>query len=195
MAGYDIRVPKIVTGRNCVRHRQRGVTMVELIAVLIITGVLGAVAAGRYVDRASFEADAFTDQARSMLRYAQKVAIAQNRDVFVRLDGKSIAACFDSACSAAGRVFAPAGADSGSAATLAECGNAAAWFCEAVPQGVSYAASGSLAGFRFDALGRPFNSADSAISGISTFQRSTIAISGDGATRTLTIEPETGYVH
>lgn len=169
--------------------------MVELIAVLIIIGVLGAVAATRYFDRTSFEADTFTDQTRSMLRYAQKIAVAQNRDVFVRLDGKSVAACFDSACTSSGQVTAPSGTNSGSAATLAQCANAAAWFCEAVPQGITYAVTGNLALFRFDGLGKPFDSADSASTGISTFQRTNLSISGDGATRTITVEPETGYVH
>lgn len=168
--------------------------MVELIAVLIIIGVLGAVAATRFFDRNSFEADSFTDRARSMLRYAQKIAVAQNRNVFVRLDGKSVAACFDSACTAGGQLPAPSGTNSGSAATLAQCGNAT-WFCEAVPQGITYGVTGSLALFRFDGLGKPFRATDSGATGLSTFQRTNLSISGDGATRTITIEPETGYVH
>lgn len=195
MAGYDIRVSKIVTGHSCVRRRQTGVTMVELIAVLIIIGVLGAVASIRYFERSSFEADAFTDQTRSMLRYAQKIAVAQNRSVFVRLDGDSVAACFDSACTSSGQVSAPSGTNSGSAATLSRCGDAATWFCEAVPSGVTYAVTGDLTLFWFDGLGKPFNSTDSTASGLSTFQRSNLSISGDGATRVITIEPETGYVH
>lgn len=192
MAGYD---SSVVTGYSHVRDTQRGVTLVELIAVMVIIGVLGAVAATRYFDRTGFDADAFTGQVRAMLRYAQKVAVAQNRDVFVRLDGNSVAVCFDSACSSTGRVTAPAGANSGAAATLLRCGNSTTWLCEAPPAGVTATVSGNGALFRFDALGKPFSSADAASAGVSTFQRVALTIGGDGSSRTVTVEPETGYVH
>ncbi|MGZ8293090.1 MAG: pilus assembly FimT family protein [Telluria sp.] len=186
----------IVSGRSHV-WRQRGVTLVELIAVLVIIGVLGAIGATRYFDRASFDADAFTEQARAMLRYGQKVAIAQNRDIYVRLDGSSVALCFDSACSVPERVTAPSGANSGAASTLNACSNSATWHCEGVPRGVSYALTpgGVPNTFYFDAQGKPFAASDAPGTATSTFNRLQLNVSGDGSTRTITVEPETGYVH
>jgi MSHA pilin protein MshC len=191
VAGYD---SNIVTGHSHVWRKQHGVTLVELIAVMIIIGVLGAVATSRYFDRAGFDAGAFAAQARSMLRYAQKTAVAQNRNVYVRLDGNSVALCFDAACNAPDRITAPSGANSGSAVTRQRCDNSATWFCEAAPGGISYTLTGTGSLFRFDALGKPFKNGDPDTSAASSFERTVLTIVGDGSTRTITVEPETGYV-
>jgi MSHA pilin protein MshC len=161
---------------------------------MIIIGALGAVAAGRYFDRAGFDAEAFASQTRAMLRYAQKVAVAQNRSVYVRLDGSSVALCFDTSCDASGRVQAPSGANSGAAPTQQRCDNSPTWSCEATPAGISYTLAGSGSLFRFDALGKPYTQGDADTSAVSTFVRTEITIAGDGGTRTITVEPETGYV-
>lgn len=193
MAGYDSRVPKIVTGHSRVWRSQRGVTMIELIAVLVIIAVLGAIAATRFFDRTSFDADAFADQARAMLRYGQKLAVAQNRPVYVRISTTRVALCFNSDCTAASGVVAPSGANSGSKSTLAQCENSASWFCEGVPDGVTQAVSGPAALFAFDALGVPH--AVSSTGGLANFQRVQVKIGGDERVRTITVEPETGYVY
>lgn len=57
--------------------------MVELIAVMVIAGVLAAIAIPRIFDNNIFQSRGFYDQVISTLRYAQKVAIAQNRFVCV----------------------------------------------------------------------------------------------------------------
>jgi len=168
-----------------------GFTLVELVATMIIIGVLAAVALPRLAERSSFDARGFADQMSAMLRYAQKSAVAQHRAVFVRLDGASIALCLDAGCTAAGRVRAPAGANSGKPATLAACGNDKAWFCEALPAGIGYAAA--LPMFYFNALGKPYLPAD--VPPNSSFASLPIAISGDGSTRIVTVEQETGYAH
>lgn len=183
----------IVTGHSHVWRSQRGVTMIELIAVLIIIGVLGAIASTRYLDRTSFDADTYTDQARAMLRYGQKLAVAQNRPVYVRVDGNSVALCFASDCHAASRVTAPSGANSGSANTLKHCDQSGSWLCEAAPGGVSQAWSGPAAAFAFDALGKP--TAVLANGEPADFEKLSVSIGGDGTERTVTVEPETGYVH
>lgn len=186
-------MPKIVTGHSHVWRSQRGVTMIELIAVLVIIGVLGAIAATRYFDRTSFDADTYTDQARAILRYGQKLAVAQNRPVYVRLDDNRVALCFESDCKAASRVSAPSGANSGSVNTLKHCDNSGSWLCEAVPAGVIQAFSGPPTAFAFDALGKPY--AVGANGNQADFQQVLVSIGGDGAVRTVTVEPETGYVH
>ncbi|NML60849.1 prepilin-type N-terminal cleavage/methylation domain-containing protein [Massilia sp. RP-1-19] len=182
-----------MTGHSHVWRFQLGVTMIELIAVLIIIGVLGAIASARYFDRASFDADAFANQARSILRYGQKLAVAQNRPVYARVDTDSVELCFEADCNAASRVIAPSGANSGSASTLQHCDNSASWLCEGVPAGVTQTVSGPAASFAFDALGKP--NAVNADGTLGNFQRVLVKIEGDGDERSVMVVPETGYVY
>lgn len=180
---------KIVTGHSHVWRTQRGVTIIELIAVLVIVGVLGTIAATRFFDRAAFDADTYADQTRAMLRYGQKLAVAQNRPVFARIDTERIALCFKFDCAAGSRVIAPSGANSGSARTIEHCAASGTWFCEAVPDGVTQTTSGSAAQFAFDALGKPHGVTTSGE--LENFQAVKVTIAGD---RVIEIEPETGYV-
>jgi MSHA pilin protein MshC len=175
------------------RKAEAGFTLTELVVLLVIMGILAAVAIPRFFDRETFDARGFSDQARSMIRYAQKVAIAQNRNVHVRLNGVSLAFCFapfaaDGSC--ASQVSAPAGTNSGSAATLTACGNSSTWFCEAVPAGIAYAATPP---FFFNASGKPFHAGD--VVPDSTFAGLDMALTGGGAIHHVVIERETGYVH
>ena len=175
-------------------RRQRGFTLVELIAVLVVGGLLAAVAMPRFFRQDSFDARSFADQNVSMLRYAQKLAIAQNRPVFVQLNGTRMALCFNTACDAANRVLPPAGGNSGRKATLSACANTTAWLCEAAPGKISYSAPLDTAAFYFNALGRPFKVADA--EPVSTFPaRISIGIKDGGMTRNIIVEGETGYVH
>lgn len=180
----------IVTGHSRVRRAQRGFTMVELITVLVIIGVLGTMAATRFFDRSDFGADTFADQSRAMLRYGQKLAIAQNRPVYARITTDRVALCFEPNCNDGARVIAPSGANSGSVRTLERCAGSGAWLCEAVPDGVTQTVSGPAALFAFDALGKPHNV--TATNVLANFQRVKVTIAGD---RIITVEPETGYVH
>lgn len=171
--------------------------MVELIVVMVLAGILAAVGVGRFFDRAGFDADAFTEQTRAMLRFAQKVAVAQNRPVYVRLDGNSVALCFTSAapCPAASQVLAPSGANSGSSATAQYC-QSSVWYCLGRPSALTYSLSpgasfaGAAAYLYFDALGRPYDA-----SGSPSFPGLTITIAAAGLTRAVSVAPETGYVY
>lgn len=173
-------------------NRSAGFTLVELIMTMIIIGIISAVAIPRFFDTDVFRARGFADQVQAALRYAQKVAIAQHRNVFVRLNGR-IALCFDVNCT--NYVLPPAGDNSGSNATLAACNNVRAWFCEAPPSGVTISSSPPAQDpFFFNPLGKPFNNGDT--SPASTFAKQGISISiADVPMYTITVEPETGYVH
>lgn len=168
--------------------RRRGFTLVELVMVLVIVGVLAVFAAPRFMERSTYSSLGFYDQTKSTIRYAQKLAVAQNRPVYVRLNGSSVALCFDQAC--ASKVQRPSGKSDVSAA----CDNDQNWFCEAPPSGISYSSPVPL--FFFSAQGRPFNPGDGVLT--STFSARlliTITTSGESTPRTLIVEQETGYVH
>lgn len=145
-----------------------GFTLVELVVILIVVGVLAVAAIPRFVDRQSFDARGFYDQALSMARYGQKVAIASHTDVFFNAAGNIICLTYvaDADCTNPAGVINPADG---------------AKFSKTAPTGVSLSAPVS---FSFSALGKP--NPDNAFS---------LGIVGDGMTRTITVERETGYVH
>ena len=158
--------------------------MVELIVVIVLIGIIGSIGVGRYFERSSFDAAAWTEQVRAMLRYGQKVAVAQNRSVFVSVTAERVSLCFaaTATCAAGNQVPAPAGGNSGSAATRAACASST-WMCEGRPAGLTM--SGLPAAIAFDALGRVNGGLGS---------RLKVSVTGDGLTRDIGIEPETGYV-
>lgn len=69
---------------------QHGFTLVELVMTMIIIGIVGAVAAPRFFDNNVFQSRGFADQVQATLRYAQKVAIAQNRFVCAAFTNSSV---------------------------------------------------------------------------------------------------------
>ena len=155
--------------RHFLRNLPKGFTLIELIMVLVLAGILAIAVMPRFADRSTFDTRGFFDQSIDMLRYAQKVAIAQRTNVFVNVDAASSSICLtyvaDTGCtSLVNTVVNPANQNR---------------FRIAAPTGVTLAASTS---FIFLPLGRP--SAAQAI-----------VMSGNGATQTITVEAETGYVH
>jgi len=175
-----------------------GFTMVELITVIVLMGILGAIGASRFFDNALFEGRAYADQVKSLIRYAQKLAIARNQEVFVRTDGNSFAVCTQSACAATDIIVAPGGSNSGSQGTRVRClvnGTFNSdWMCEGRPNNVAIASNPSPgAFFYFDALGRPYTAAD-AVGGPSTFALTTFTFTSGANSFPITIWPETGYV-
>lgn len=166
--------------------------MVELIVVMVLIGILSAVAASRFFDRSGFDAEGFAEQTRALLRYAQKAAIARNAPVFVQLDDDRIALCYGSPhdapqgnCAPGQRVPAPGG-QIGGGASEARC-QAPGWFCIGRPEGVQLALSEAMTEFSFDALGRPVASSG-AFGGLS------LTITSKGESRTVSVTQETGYV-
>ena len=143
----------------------RGFTLVELIFVMVIAGILAAVAVPRLVGNNRFETRGFADQLAATVRFTQKLAIAQRRDVFVRLTPSSATLCYNAtgAC-------APAPGPGGERP-----------YSIAAPTGVGVVSP--VAALGFDAGGRPDIAAQFAIQ-----------VKGAG-THHVWVERESGYVH
>ncbi|HBU28841.1 MAG: hypothetical protein A2X71_05510 [Thiobacillus sp. GWE1_62_9] len=118
------------------RGSSRGFTMVELILVIAVAGILAAVAVPRMMGRTGFDTRGFADQLSATVRFAQKLAIAQRTDVFVRLTAGDATLCYDAAC-----------------ATPAPGPGGEKPYTIAAPGGVAIASP--LAVLAFDAGGRP----------------------------------------
>ena len=157
--------------------------MVELVITIMIVGILAVSVVPRFLDANVFQSRGFYNYAMSTLQYANKTAIAQRRSVFVNLNATSgqVSLCFANTfpCTvAANQVPDPTGQRP---------------YVATAPSGVTLALSvASPYTFYFDAIGRPYNSADTVPT--STFTGLTATISGGGDSRTIIVERESGYV-
>ena len=82
--------------------RQSGFTLVELVATIIIVGILAIVALPRFFNQTDFDGRGFNDETLSTLRFAQKTAVAQRRQVCATFTASTvilrIATTFGGAC-------------------------------------------------------------------------------------------------
>ena len=152
--------------RATCRCRIRGFTMVELVVTLLIIGLLAAIVMPRFMGSSEFASRGFYDEAQSVVRYAQKTAIAWRRPVYVCVTATTVSAGTVSGC--------------GTLVVHPITGNP---LTTTAPSGVTLTA----ANFSFDGGGRPSPNAQTTI----TF---TSGIAGDPA-RQIVVEAETGYVH
>lgn len=71
------------------RYGGRGFTLVELITVMVIVGILAVAVLPRFFTVSEFEDRGSADQVKSLLRFAQKTAVAQRRNISVDISGSS----------------------------------------------------------------------------------------------------------
>lgn len=130
----------------------RGFTMVELIAVMVIAGVLAAVAVPRF-HRDAFLSQGFYDQVSSTLRYAQKTAIAQNRFVCAAFTASSVTLTINATAVCPGTSLASPSGDPTYTVTAPNS---------------NVTLSGYTTPLYFDALGRPHPAQSITVSGASS---------------------------
>lgn len=73
------------TSQHC-----RGFTLIELVMTIVILSILAVVALPKLFDRGLFETHGYTRQVQSVLRYAQKLAIARHGYVCVAFTSTSV---------------------------------------------------------------------------------------------------------
>ena len=163
----------MANNQRCLTGCQRGFTLVELIMTMVIIGIIAAVAAPRFFSTDVFQQRGFADQVQASLRYAQKQAIAQRRNVCVTMAAGDISMMIANVAGATSpcntNLVSPAGQP-------ANCPSATYKIC--APTGVTLSPAVTV---NFDALGR-------------TTPARTISVSG-GTTNNIVVENETGYVH
>jgi MSHA pilin protein MshC len=148
------------------RDARSGFTVIELVVTIGIVALLAAIVVPRFVGSDSFRSRGFYDSAKSVVRFAQKTAIAWRRDVFVCVTAASVTAGTAAGC--ATPIVNPV---TGSTLTAA------------APAGVTL----TPAAFSFDSAGRPNPNAAVTITLTSTIP--------DDPARQIVVERETGYVH
>jgi len=80
--------------------KQHGFTIVELIMVIVILGIISAVALPRFFDRKTFDERFYFEEVLSSVRYAQKLAVASGCLVKVTVNDGGYALAYGAgACS------------------------------------------------------------------------------------------------
>ena len=148
------------------RRGPGGFTVVELVVTIGVVALLAAIMVPRFVGPDSFRTRGFYDAAKSIVRFAQKTAIAWRREVFVCVTAASVSAGTAAGC--ATPIVNPVTGDP---------------LIANAPAGVTL----TPAAFSFDGAGRPNPNAAVTITQTSTLP--------DDPVRQIVVERETGYVH
>lgn len=156
---------------------QRAFTIIELVSVMILIGVMAAVALPRFADNGLFASAGFSSELKAALKHARKSAVAMRRNVCVSVAANALT--FTRSIDPAAAAFTCA------ATTLPLPGQSINTLT--APSGVGVAVAPAAVppalAVVFDGLGRPLATA--------TF---TVTAS-DGSTSSVVVEAGSGYVH
>src|SRR3569833_2607316 len=155
-----------------------GFSLVVLFVFLLIIGILAITAPPRPPGPPAPAPRGFYDETLAALRYAQKTAIAQRRNVCITFGANSVSL---SIASSSGGSQPCTGGSSAPLSSLSGSGN----FIVTGRAGTAFASP--PASFQFDAQGRPRTAANVSIG--------PLAVQVSGFPTSITIEQETGYVH
>jgi MSHA pilin protein MshC len=85
----------------------RGFTIIELVIVIVLIGILSVAVLPRFANTSDFQTRGFQDETRSLLRYAQKAAVAQRRNVCVTLNATGVTLMIDNGGTCNGTLTLP----------------------------------------------------------------------------------------
>lgn len=88
-------MPPVLFGKQ---PGSRGFTIIELVTVIVLLGILTAVAAPKFFSRDSFDDRFFFDDAKSALRYARQLAVSKGCYVQFTLNATRFILNYDSQC-------------------------------------------------------------------------------------------------
>jgi MSHA pilin protein MshC len=146
-----------------------GFSLIELVAVLLIIGILAVVVVPRFSGGDVYHARGFLDETVAAARYAQRLATTSGCAVQFAVDASGYSLEFENPCG------------SGSFGGLPVPHPARAEpFAASTPAGISLGVSGAGT-IIFDTLGRPSGAGQ-------------VTASASGFSRSFVIHPETGYV-
>lgn len=152
----------------------RGFTMVELVIVILLLGIVSVSAMSRFASQSTFDERGYADEARGAFTHAQRMAGTGGCHLRVQTDAAGITLSRWPTCTPA---------DHSVASTPIAHPDNQGTFVRPAPDGIAV----STLDIYFDGRGRPWSTATQTLI--------TVAATITVGSRTLWVEPETGYVH
>jgi MSHA pilin protein MshC len=162
------------------RKCNRGFTAIEVIAVLVILGVIAAVVVARLTSTSTYSVQSVAEELKNHLRFAQTRSMNSNVIWGVYFISNSQYTIFKNGSTSSSNLVTPPGADSSTVNLSA--------------RGISLGGIAAGDVVSFDDWGKPYTIA--AVTDTTTPQSGTrsITVTGGGQTATIQITQNTGYI-